>query len=139
MKISSPPSADAEERSGRKNRPASLEMTVVRDQASVATEVQKSTARNGCATRSDGRLGLAAGTRQAAEPGQQGGEMRRVLLWHGCEFESQSIARLKMAHDGLGADLAFLDQKIEPSLGAHRAWAWGTNKQTSGAQVQDAG
>jgi len=46
--------------------------------------------------------------------------MRRVLLWHGCEFESQTVTGLKMAHDGLSADLAFLDKKIEPGFGAYR-------------------
>ncbi len=56
--------------------------------------------------------------------------MRRVLLRHGCEFESQSGTGLKMAHDGLGADLAFLDKEIEPSFGACRPRTWGTDKQT---------
>jgi hypothetical protein len=40
--------------------------------------------------------------------------MRRVLLGHGCEFEAETAAGLNMAHDCLGADLAFLDKKIEP-------------------------
>ncbi len=85
------------------------------------------------------RLGLGAGAREGAEPGKQCGEMRRVLLWHGCELESQAVTRLKMAHDGLGADLAFLDKKIEPSFGARRPWTWSSNKQASRAQIQDAG
>jgi hypothetical protein len=44
-----------------------------------------------------------------------------------------------MAHDRLGADLAFLDEKIEPGFRAHRPWTWCSKKQTSRAQVQDAG
>ena len=44
-----------------------------------------------------------------------------------------------MPHDGLGTDLAFLNKKIEPGFGAYRPWTWGTNKQTSRAQIQDAG
>src|SRR5216683_3837710 len=65
--------------------------------------------------------------------------MCRVLLWHSCEFESQSGTGLKMAHDGLGADLAFLDKKIEPGFRARRPWTWSSNKQASRAQIQDAG
>jgi hypothetical protein len=65
------------------------------------------------------RLQLAAGTRQVAKPGKQCCEMRRVLLGHGCEFESQTVTRLNMAHDRLGPDLAFLDKKIEPGFRAH--------------------
>jgi hypothetical protein len=45
--------------------------------------------------------------------------MRRVLLRHGCEFESQTVTMLNMAHDRLGADLVFLDKKVEPGFGAH--------------------
>ncbi len=44
-----------------------------------------------------------------------------------------------MPHDRLGPDLAFLDEKIEPSFHAHRPWTWGSNKQTPRTQVQDAG
>src|SRR5260370_35138941 len=65
--------------------------------------------------------------------------MRRVLLCHGCEFESQSVIRLNMPHHRLGPDLAFLDKEIEPSFRAHRPWTWGSNKQTSPAQAQDSG
>jgi len=59
--------------------------------------------------------------------------MRRVLLGHGCEFESHTATRLNMAHDRLGADLAFLDKKIEPGFGAHGPCTGGGEKQTSGA------
>jgi len=55
------------------------------------------------------------------------------LLGHGGEFESQPVTGLKMAHDGLGADLALLDKKIEPGFGAYRPWAWGMDKQASRA------
>jgi len=79
------------------------------------------------------RLGFTAGTREGAEPGKQGCEMWRVLLSYGCEFEAESVTRLKMAHDGLGADLALLDKKIEPGFGAYRPWAWGMDKQASRA------
>ena len=83
------------------------------------------------------RLRLAAGTRQGAKPGKQRCEMRRVLLCYGCEFESQAATRLKMAHDGLRADLAFLDKKIEPGFGAYRPWSRGSDKKTASAQVPD--
>jgi hypothetical protein len=82
---------------------------------------------------------LTAGTREVAKPSKQCCEMGRVLLRHGCEFESQTATGLNMPHDRLGADLAFLDEKIEPSFRAHRPWTWGSKKQTSRAQVQDAG
>src|SRR5882762_732089 len=83
---------------------------------------------------------LTAGTREVAKPSKQRCEMRRVLLSHSCEFESQAVTRLNMAHDRLGPDLAFLDKKIEPSFRAHRPWtSWSSKKQTSRAQVQDAG
>jgi hypothetical protein len=85
------------------------------------------------------RLRLAAGTRQVAKSGEQSCEMRRVLLCHGCEFESQTVTRPNMAHDCLGPDLAFLDKKIEPGFRAHGPWTWGSKKQASRAQVQDAG
>jgi|SRR6267143_2174372 len=86
------------------------------------------------------RLRLTAGTREVAKPSKQCCEMRRVLLCHGCEFESQTATGLNMPHDRLGADLAFLDEKIEPSFRAHRPWtSWSSKKQTSGAQIQDAG
>ena len=85
------------------------------------------------------RLRLAAGTREVPEPGKQCRELRRVLLCHGCEFESQSVTGLNMPHGRLGPDLAFLDKKIEPGFRAHRRWTWGSNKQASRAQVQDAG
>ena len=85
------------------------------------------------------RLRLTAGTRQGPKSGKQRCEMRRVLLCHGCEFESQTVTRPNMAHDRLGPDLAFLDKKIEPCFGAYRPWTWGSKKQTSRAQVQDAG
>ncbi len=75
--------------------------------------------------------------REAPKPGKQCSEMRRVLLRHGREFQSQSLARLHMPHDRLGPDLAFLDKKIELGLHAHRLWNRGSNKQTSGAQVPD--
>ena len=86
-----------------------------------------------------GRLGLGAGTRQASKPGEQCSEMRPVLLRHGGEFQSQSVARLTMPHDGLGADLAFLDEKIDFGFRPYRLWNRGSNKQTCGAQVPDAG
>ena len=85
------------------------------------------------------RLRLSAGTRQVPKPSEQRCEMRRVLLCHGCEFEPQSVTRLNMPHDRLGPDLAFLDEKIEPSFHVHRPWTWGSNKQTSRTQVKDAG
>jgi hypothetical protein len=85
------------------------------------------------------RLPLAAGTREGPKSGKQRCEMRRVLLCHGCEFESQTVTRLNMPHDRLGPDLAFLDKKIEPGFRAYRTWTWGSKKQTSRAQVQDAG
>jgi hypothetical protein len=85
------------------------------------------------------RLWLTVGTRQVAKPGKQCCEMRRVLLGHGCEFESQSVTRLNMAHDRLGPDLAFLDKKIEPGFRTHRPCSWGSDKQTSRAQVSDGG
>jgi hypothetical protein len=85
------------------------------------------------------RLRLAAGTRQGPKSGKQRCEMRRVLFCHGCEFESQTVIGLNMPHDRLGPDLAFLDKKIEPGFGAHGPWTWGSKKQTSRAQVQDAG
>ena len=66
------------------------------------------------------RLGLGAGAREGAEPGKQCGEMRRVLLWHSCEFESQTVTGLNMPNDGLGPDLAFLNKKIEPGFRAYR-------------------
>jgi hypothetical protein len=65
--------------------------------------------------------------------------MRRVLLRHGREFESQTVTRPNMAHDRLGPDLAFLDKKIEPGFRAHGPRTWGSKKQASRAQVQDAG
>jgi hypothetical protein len=85
------------------------------------------------------RLRLTAGTREGPKPSKQCGEMRRVLLCHGCEFESQTVTRLNMPHDRLGPDLAFLDKKIEPGFRAHRPWTWGSKKQTSRAQISDAG
>src|SRR5260370_31591332 len=85
------------------------------------------------------RLRLAAETREAAKPGKQRGEMRPVLLRHGREFQSQSFTRLAMPHDHLGPDLAFLDEKIELGFRANRPWTWGSNKQTSGAQIPYAG
>jgi len=85
------------------------------------------------------RLQLAAGTREVAKPSEQCCEMRRVLLRHGCEFESQTVTRLNMPHDRLGPDLAFLDKKIEPGFRAYRPRTWGSKKQTSRTQVQDAG
>ena len=84
-----------------------------------------------------GRLGLAAGTRQAVKPGKQRREMRPVLLGHGGEFQSQSLARLAMPHDRLGPDLAFLDEEIELGFHTHRLRNQGRNKQTCGAQVAD--
>ena len=78
-------------------------------------------------------------TRQAPKPREQRGEMRRVLFRHGREFQSQSLVRLTMPHDGLGPDLAFLDEKIEPGFRAYRPWAHGSYEQTSRAQVPDAG
>ena len=83
--------------------------------------------------------GLPRGTRQIPKPGKQCCEMRRVLLRYGCEFESQTAARLNMPHGRLGPDLAFLDKKINPGFRAYRTWTWGSKKQTSRAQVQDAG
>ncbi len=44
-----------------------------------------------------------------------------------------------MPHDRLGADLAFLDEKIEPGFRTHRPWTWRIKKQTSRAQVSDGG
>jgi len=43
-----------------------------------------------------------------------------------------------MPHDRLGPDLAFLDEKIELGFHAHRPWTWGSDKQTSCAQILDA-
>jgi len=79
------------------------------------------------------------GNERGTEPSKQCREMRRVLLCHGCEFESQSVTGLNMPHGRLGPDLAFLDKKIEPGFGANRPWTWGSKKQASRAQVQDAG
>jgi hypothetical protein len=84
------------------------------------------------------RLQLTAGTRQGPKPGKQRCEMRRVLLCDGCEFESQTVTRLNMAHDRLGADLAFLDKKIEPGFRAHGPLTWGSKKQTFRALVVSA-
>jgi hypothetical protein len=86
-----------------------------------------------------GRLGLAAGTRQGPKSSKQSCEVRRVLLCDCCEFESQSVTRLNMPHDRLGPDLAFLDKKIEPGFRTHRPCSWGSDKQTSRAQVSDGG
>jgi hypothetical protein len=44
-----------------------------------------------------------------------------------------------MPHDSLGADLAFRDEKIELGFHAYRLWSGGSNKQTPGAQILDAG
>ncbi len=84
---------------------------------------------------SDAVLRLTAGTRQAPEPGKQCCEMRRVLLDHCCEFESQAVTRLNVPHDRLGPDLSFLDGKIEPGFRVHRPWTWGSNQQNARAQV----
>lgn len=54
-------------------------------------------------------LQFAAGTREAAKACKQGGETRRVLLGHGCEFQSHPFARLNVPHNRLCPDLAFLD------------------------------
>jgi hypothetical protein len=81
----------------------------------------------------------AAGVRQAPKPCEQRCETRRVLLRHGREFQSQSLTRLTMPHDRLGPDLAFRDEKIKLGFHAYRLWSGGSNKQTSGAQVPDAG
>lgn len=99
------------------------------------------TAREGAARakKPNVRLRLTAGTRWGPKPGKQCCEMRGVLLCQGCELESQSVAGLKMADDRLGPDLAFLDKKVEPGFRAHRPWSWGSKKQTSRAQVPDAG
>ena len=64
--------------------------------------------------------------------------MRTVLLGHGREFQSKSVTRLKMPYDRLGPDLSFLDEKIELGFHSHRPWTWGSNEQTSRAQVPDA-
>jgi len=82
-------------------------------------------------------LRLGAGARQAVRPGKQGSEMLPVLLGHGREFQSQSLAWLAMPHDGLGPDLAFLDEEIELGFRTHRLRNRGRNKQTCGAQVAD--
>jgi hypothetical protein len=65
--------------------------------------------------------------------------MRPVLLSDGREFQSQSFTRLAMPHDGLGPDLAFVDEKIELGFGAHRPRVWRSDKQTSCAQIPDTG
>jgi len=83
-------------------------------------------------------LRLAAGTRQVAKSGKQRCEVRRVLLCDGCEFESKTVTRLNMPHDRLGADLAFLDKKIEPGFRAYRPLTWGSKKQTFRALVVSA-
>ncbi len=86
-----------------------------------------------------GRSGLAAGMRQAAKPCEQRCETPRVLLRHGREFQSQSLTRRNMPHERLGPDLAFRDEKIELGFHAYRLCKRGSNEQTSGAQVLDAG
>jgi hypothetical protein len=102
----------------------------------------------GCSARNDGgvvpqkpsvglRLSLRMG--QAAKPGKQGCEMRPVLLRHAREPQSKSFTRLNMPHDRVGPDLSFLDEKIELGFRSHRAWTCGSYKQTSRAQVPDAG
>ncbi len=43
-----------------------------------------------------------------------------------------------MPYDRLGADLSFLDEKIELGLRSHRPWTWGSNVHTARARVPDA-
>ncbi len=63
--------------------------------------------------------------------------MSAILLRHGREFQSKSFTKLNMPHDRRGPDLSFLDEKIELGFHSHGPWTWGSNKQTSRAQVPD--
>jgi len=84
------------------------------------------------------RLWLTAGTRQVPKPRKQRCEMRPVLLLHGREFQSKSVARLNMRYDRLGPELSFLDEKIDLAFHSHRPWTWVAIKQTSRTKVPDA-
>jgi hypothetical protein len=63
--------------------------------------------------------GSPCGTREAPKPGEERCQMGRVLLRHRRKFQSQSLARLTMPHNGLDPDLAFLDKKVEPGFRIH--------------------
>src|SRR6266852_2957657 len=74
-----------------------------------------------------------------AEPGQQGGQLRTVLLAEGREFQSQANPRFCVPHDGVCPDLPFLHQKIQSGQNAFRLWLGSLNEQSSHAHIPHAG
>src|ERR1700682_386640 len=62
---------------------------------------------------------------------------RAIFITHRREFHSHSVPRLRMPHNSVGADRAFLDKKVKLQHHVHRPHLVGLEKQASCTQVCD--
>jgi hypothetical protein len=76
--------------------------------------------------------------RQATKPCQQRSQMGAVFVSDRGEFQPHSASALHMAHNSLGSDLPFFDEKINLCLGPNRLRFMCLNKNSPEAQIPNA-
>jgi hypothetical protein len=79
------------------------------------------------------RITLQSG--QASKPSHQSCQIGTVLFIDRCELQSQSAAGLHVPHNGVGANLALLNEKMKISRRANALWSGGLDEQSAYTEI----
>ena len=74
----------------------------------------------------------------AAEPCQQGGQMRPIFLRNGGELQPHSDSAFDVTNDSGGSELSFFHNEIELRLGSNGLWPASFDKNSSETQIANA-